>query len=369
MSISMPSTFRKTFVMGIVALTAFTSCKKEIDPVKPTYEVPTTYNFQNVNYSGQTARLDMLDELSKYMKSANTANVVLDTQKMKDMYANQNNAFPQEALNTSGKQLKDKTYSTDQPFFELLMDKLALASQSTTPGSNGVAGVVTSKDGAKSYLLDENGFEYAQIIEKGLMGALLYYQATAVYLSEEKTGDAVDNAAVKEGEGTKMEHHWDEAFGYLGVPVNFPTNTQGIRYWGKYVNSRDAKLGSNAKLMNAFLKGRAAISNKDMKGKNEAIPVIREEWEKAIAATFINYMNNAKTNSTDDAIRNHALSEAIGFIRSLKYNPAKKITDAQIDQVLAFIGTNLYDVKVTDLDKARDLIATVYGLNDMKDTL
>ncbi len=133
------------------------------------------------------------------------------------------------------------------------------------------------------------------------------------------------------------------------------------------MNRRNEKLGSNAKLMDAFLKGRAAIFNKDMKGKNEAIPTIQEEWEKVSAATAISYLNRAKTSITDDAVRNHVLTEAIGFINALRFSPAKKISNPQVDQVLGFIGTNLYEVKATDLDKARDLLATVYGLSDQKD--
>ncbi|MBD0260176.1 MAG: DUF4856 domain-containing protein, partial [Cytophagales bacterium] len=188
------------------------------------------------------------------------------------------------------------------------------------------------------------------------------------YLDASKTGDAVNNTDVVAGQGTAMEHHWDEAFGYLGVPRDFPTNTTGLAFWGDYVNRRDAQLGSNAKLMNAFLKGRAAIVNKDMQGKNEAILTIREEWEKVSAATAISYLNRAKTNLTDDAVRNHVLTEAIGFVNALRFSPAKKISNTQVDQVLGFIGTNLYEVKAADLDQARDLLATVYGLTDRKDT-
>ena len=39
------------------------------------YDVPTTYTFDNVSYSGQTERLDMLAEMTTYMKTANTSGV------------------------------------------------------------------------------------------------------------------------------------------------------------------------------------------------------------------------------------------------------------------------------------------------------
>lgn len=354
-------------VFGLTAGLLLASCNRDQGSVTPSYPVPATYEFENVNYAGQTARLQMLGELVKYIETAHTPGVVLDAQKLKAMYANVGNHFAGAGLNTSGKQLKDKTILSEQANIESLLEEVAAASRSTTPGGNGVAGVVTTKDGTKGYLLSANGIDYAEQVEKAIMGAVFYFQATGVYLSEEKTGDAVDNTTVKPGEGTPMEHHWDEAFGYLGVPVNFPASTTGLLFWGDYVNRRDAQLGSNAKLMDAFRKGRAAISNKDLKAKNEAVPVIREEWEKVSAATAISYLNRAKTSITDDAVRNHVLTEAIGFINALRFNPARKISNAQVDQVLGFIGTNLYEVKATDLDKARDLLATVYGLTDRKD--
>jgi hypothetical protein len=362
---SFPVTRKVLF--GLTAGLLLASCDRDKGSVTPSYPVPTTYEFENVSYAGQTARLQMLGEMIKYIETAHTPGVVLDAQKLKDMYANANNPFTGAGLNASGKQLKDKTILSEQGNIEKLLEEVAAASRSTSPGSNGVAGVVTTKDGTKSYLLSPQGFDYAEQVEKYILGATFYFQATGVYLSEEKTGDAIDNVTVKPGEGTTMEHHWDEAFGYLGVPRDFLTNTTGLAFWGDYVNRRDAQLGSNAKLMNAFLKGRAAISNKDMKGKNEAIPVIREEWEKVSAATAISYLNRAKTNITDDAVRNHVLTEAIGFINALRFSPAKKISNPQVDQVLGFIGTNLYEVKAADLDKARDLLATVYGFADRKD--
>jgi len=356
-------------LFGLAAGLLLASCDRGKDPVTPSYAVPTTYEFENVNYAGQTARLQMLGELMTYIETAHKPGVVLDAQKLKNMYANTGNPFTDASLNTSGRQLKDKTILSEQANIERLLDEVAAASRSTTPGSNGVAGVVTTKDGTRSYLLAPQGVEYAELIEKSIMGAVFYFQATGVYLSEEKTGDAIDNTTVKPGEGTPMEHHWDEAFGYLGVPRDFPANTTGLLFWGDYVNRRNPQLGSNATLMNAFLKGRAAISNKDMAGKNAVIPVIREEWEKVSAATAINYLNRAKTNMSDDAFRSHVLSEAIGFINALRFSPVKKISNPEIEQVLGFIGTDLYAVKAADLDKARDLLATVYGFTDRKDAL
>jgi hypothetical protein len=356
------------FAILAACLILVQSCKP--DDEEPQYDVPTTYNFTNVSYSGQTTRLDMMVELLTYIKSANLGGVTLDAQKMKDMFANENNQFAGAGLNTSGKQLKDKCFAPDVDMYEDYFEAAALASQSGATGSNGVAGIVTSStDATKKYLQSENGVEYAQVIEKGLMGAILYYQAVGHYLTEDEVGDGVDNTTVTAGEGTPMEHHWDEAFGYFGVPVDFPVTTTGSRYWGKYSTEMDAVLGTNTIIMNAFLKGRAAISNKDMETKNEQLVIITENWERIAAGTAIHYLNEAKEAIGNDAVRNHTLSECLGFLRALQYSPTKKITNTELDQVLAHVGDNFYEVTLTDLDNARNLLSTIYGMDDIKDTL
>ncbi len=365
--------FAKTFnllIIGIVASMTITSCKKDKDeePAPATgYAVPTIYNFSPMTYGGQTTRIAMLDEISTYMSTGNTALTVLDPIKLKEMYNNTNNRFTDTALNSSGKQLKGKTYILDQPLFEAYMDTIAMHSTSVVPGSNGVAGVVVSTtDISKKYLQGQNGIEYAQLIKKGLSGAVFYYQAMDTYLANLVTDD---NTTVVAGEGTAMEHHFDEAFGYIGVPVDFPTNVTGLKYWGDYCNKVNPSLGTNAALMNACLSARAAISNDDYTTRDAKVAVIRQQWEKIIAAAVIYELNRAKTNITDDALRNHYMSEAIGFLMALKYNSQKTISNSDLTTSMNYLGYNIYNVTVTNIDNCRNLISTVYGLDSVKDTL
>lgn len=325
------------------------SCKK--DDNSKDYDVPTTYNFDNVDYSGQTTRIGMMTELSNLMKTGNTGAVV-SAQLMKDMYANSGSPFANTDFNTSGKKLKDKTFLALQTNIENYMDELAANSATGVAGSNGQAGVVTS--GAKAYLCNAEGVEQGQLIDKGLLGGLIYYQIVSVYLSEDKVGAQVALA--------DRQHHWDEAFGYFGVPIDFPTNKTGLTYIGKYCNDREATLSANATIMNAFLKGRAAINNDDNATVNEQISIIRTNLEKVLAATAVHYLNEAKTNFSDDAVRNHTLSEALAFIRGLYYSPTKKISDTQLGQLQTYLGNNFYTVSSTDLDAAKNLLTTVYGL-------
>ncbi|MES2765405.1 MAG: DUF4856 domain-containing protein [Bacteroidota bacterium] len=350
-------------VLALSATVFLASCEE--DPIQPvTPQIPTTYNFENVSYAGQSERLKMLDMIIEYTEAAR-AGTELDATKLKNMFGNIPGGFD----TTFTRQLKDKTFGTEVEKIEALFDRIALASKSKTVGSNGVAGVVTSPDGTRKYLMDENGMDLAELIEKSIMGATFYYQAMGVYLEEGKTGDNVDNTTVKAGEGTPMQHGWDEAFGYFGVPKDFPTNVTGVMFWGNYTNRRNAVLANSKTIMDAFLKGRHAINNKDMATKKAAIATIRSEWEKVAVASAISYINLAQKNLTNDATRNHVLSEAIGFISALKYNPAKKITEAQMLEVLGNIGTNLYNVTPAKLDLARNRLSEIYGLNAVKDAL
>ncbi|GHA63311.1 DUF4856 domain-containing protein [Pontibacter akesuensis] len=355
-------------LVGLAACVSFTSCSDD-ETDAPSYNVPETYTFDNVNYSGQTTRLAMLSEIDAYVKTGNTGRP-LDAQKLKNMYANVNTPFTDASLNAAtDKQLKNKTIESARPVFEGYFDAVAQASLlGTTPAAPGKAGILTTADN-KPYLVDANGVEYAQLIQKGLMGAVLYFQAVDGYLSAEKIGPAVDNTTVKDGQGTDMEHHWDEAFGYFGAPVNFPKETEGAKFWANYSNQVDAALGSNKALMDAFLKGRAAISAKDMEAKDEAAATIRTEWERLVAASTIHELNAAKKNMADQAKKSHYLSEALGFLMGLQYKTDRQLTNEKYQEVKNAIGTNLYATTADDINEAIDILSAVYKMDSIKGQL
>lgn len=351
----------KKYLIPIAAVALLFSCGKEEDKEEG-YNVPSTYNFDNVSYAGQTNRLGMLEELTAYIKEGHLENTGLDADKMKEMYSNSNTPFADADLNASTKDLQSKTYEEDTTYYIDLFDSIAKYA-GVAGGANGQAGLITGA--GRTILVDANGFEYAQLVDKGLMGACFYYQATSYYLTDEKIGDAVDNSTVTEGKGTPKEHHFDEAFGYFGAPIDFPTNTTDIKFWAKYCNGRDDLAGTN-KIMDAFLKGRAAISNKDESAQNDAVANIKMYWEKASAATAIHYLNKGITEFSDDAERCHVLSEAYAFIVALKYN-----VDGSIDptSALAALGDNLWDVTTADIENARNILATAAGLESVKTQL
>lgn len=122
------TTFKlRSFVIAVAACMAFSSCSEDNEDDTPSYNVPETYDFENVSYSGQTQRMQMLSELDAYIKTGNNGES-LSAQTMKQMYANVNAPFADASLNSSGKQLRDKTIATAQADFEGYFDAVAAAS-------------------------------------------------------------------------------------------------------------------------------------------------------------------------------------------------------------------------------------------------
>jgi hypothetical protein len=324
------------------------------------YAVPTSYNFENASYSGQVDRLNMLSELETYMKLANYGEVV-DASTIKAMYANNGHVWTSEAFTEAQptKDLESKTFDSQQAVITSLMDELAELSVTGT--------LTTSNDGAKSYLFNENGFEPIQLISKGIMGACFYYQGTSVYLSDTKMDVDNDVDALEIGAYTDMQHHWDEAFGYFGAPIEFSMiDTDGGSFWAKYATKTiNGGLATIDNLMqDGFILGRAALNNKDYTVRNQAIGTIRAEWEMIPVSAALHYLNGALENITDAALRNHELSEAIAFISALKYNVEASITATAVDAIIAELGTNLYEVTPEMINNTRTALANAFGITN-----
>lgn len=363
-------------LLGIII--AFAGCKKDpvspvVPPSAPVYVVPTTYEFgANTNYKSSADRLSMMKELITYLRSTHNASihVVIDAGKLQNLFSNTGAPFADPALNTAGLSVREKSSNAFGAVsdIESWLNEAASVSQGTAEATDGTAGkllgpVPTSSTAVRAaWLVNAKGFEYKELVEKGLMGALQYAEATRLL----NTIGSFDNSTASEGSGTAMEHAWDEAFGYFGVPAAFPTVTTGLLYWGNYCNQVNGAINSSSTIMNAFLKGRAAISNKDYAARDEARNVVIATWEQVGAAKLISYFKSAKTNFANTGQRGHALSEAVGFIKAFRYNPVRKISDADIDALLALVGDNLYQVSQVNIDAAITKVSTVFNLDPSK---
>ena len=355
---------------------ALASCSDDDVTLLP---VPETYEFtregqSTVSYQGQTDRLNMLSEIKAYVKRGD-AGETIDASVLLNMYANENSPFSSAELNASSKQLKNKTFIADVQFFEDLFVAAETISsdvaQNNTVATEGQGGLLTRNNG-NTILVNEKGWEFTQFIEKGLMGAVFYNQIFNSYLTDEKIGNDVENTVLVDGENyTPMEHHWDEAFGYWGVPVDFPQGDPVLesdenRFWANYTNSLDVLLNVNEPLMNAYLTGRTAIVNKTYDIKDEQRAIIYDLHELVSAATAVHYINSAIQDLQFDGHEGdffHHISEAYTFVKAVSYSPNKKLTDEDLDQILnTHFGTNadFWTATVAGLQNAKALITAEY---------
>jgi len=366
----------------LIALTCgailLTSCTDEGEDVNPTIEVPESYVFErngisSVDYSGQTARLDMLAELKAYIATANDS-LSLNEQTLLNMFANENSPFADATLNESGKELEDKTFLTDVNYYKEVLSSAAAASETVIEATEGTAGLI-ARSATRMILVNEKGHEYTQIVEKGLMGATFLNQIYNAYLTDAKTGADVDNVTIVEGKNyTTLEHHFDEAFGYWGVNVDFDAEGEN-RFLGNYTLGREGFTSAAEALKEAFLKGRTAIVNNDFVTLEAQKAIIYEQFETAVAATVIHYINESITDLNNAEIGSlfHHASEGYGFALGLKYSPVKKITDSQYnDLVNVGFGTNgnFWSMSVESLNSAKSILISAYpALADIADDL
>lgn len=387
-----------------VVMVMVTSCSNDDSPAEPTfnYSVPETYAFVNisgtstVDFSGQKSRVLMLDAMGAYIKDNAVTGV--DDAKLRAMYSNTGNPFANADLNTSGKQLFDKTAASKDYFsmylgggtsveqgtvrvlFQSTFTDAKNASQGAT-ASAGVAGVYL--DGTSKRLFAANGLEPQQVLLKGMMGACFMDQVVNNYLSVNKLDEGTNRAdntnKVLDGTKpyTKMEHNWDEAYGYIyGADDLTIADNKGLKFWSSYIHQVNADADFNtlkADINLAFRKGRAAITAGDYAVRDKQIDIIKAKLAMIPAVRAVFYLQEGKVKLTIDngAKAFHALSEAYGFIMSLRYtnkpgtnNPY--FTKAEVDAMLTSMtsGTNgLWDINTlgAKLDTISLQIATKFG--------
>ena len=393
------------YALGAVALslTFFTSCSNDDnDSNASNYVIPTTYTFERngnttIDFSGQTTRLQMLDEMGAKFNTAAANGTALDAVELQNMFSNTNTPFAAADLNSSGKNIKSKTAASSdyftlflgggstvektavQAFFETQFTNGAAASQGNA-ASAGVAG--SYLDGSKVRLFAANGLEPQQILLKGLMGAMMMDQISNQYLSVNTLDNAsarVENSnkvLAENANFTTMEHYWDEAYGYVyGADI---ASTNSLKYWSSYIEQVNADADFNTVSTNinlAFRKGRAAIVANDYVVRDQQIDIIQKNLALVAAVRAVYYMQEGKVKLVEDngAKAFHALSEGYGFIMSLRFTrqpgtDAPYFSKEEINTMLDSLtsGTNgLWDIDTLTpkLDAISAQIANRFGFS------
>lgn len=309
------------FVLGFVSY----SCVNDDGPTRPDLEIPSAYDGSGfaAATTTQTAVLSQLSALATEMKRGRQGETVTK-ETLDDMYM---------AGNPSLEDVSTTYYAEKLLRAGGWLDELAEASG----GSNYVPGEPQGQGGTLGgYLFDENGLEIEQIVEKGLFGAALYNHATTLF-SPQMTVEEVDQVLAIFGA--------TPAFSNSGSSNVAADVRDG--YLANYAARRDKNDGNGlySQIEAAFLKLQAATKagSEYQTEKVEAISEVKLLWEKANAATIINYCHStitglSATNPTSDDVGAalHAYSEAVGFLHGWRTIPQadKRISDDQIDQLL-----------------------------------
>src|ERR1700755_1412347 len=101
------------------------SCKKDnkndTAQKPPVYDVPTSYNFSNVNDSNSVKVLLMIDQIGAKINSANAIpNNAVSAQLLKDMFNNVNGYFNDSSLKLNGSGVKLADYCSAQAKTDIL---------------------------------------------------------------------------------------------------------------------------------------------------------------------------------------------------------------------------------------------------------
>ena len=254
----------------------------------------------------------------------------------------------------------------------------------------------------------DDGVDMSQMINKVLIGAVPYYQATGVYLNGLLERD---NSEARDGTDpyTSMEHGWDEAFGYFGAArdyarysdaqlagsvddFTFDSNGDGsIDFKSEYNFGLSRNAGKRDKggsgvdftqqIFNAFLAGRTAITNQGSVAEISAHrQTAAEGMEKVIAATVVHYINDTLSDMSalgtpDENIANlnKHWAEMKGYTVALQYNPFRLISDGQLAELHGIMGeapiydapgSNNYKTQVANYERAKVVLQAAYGFSN-----
>jgi len=352
---------KKTIIAGAIFFAAFFcwSCTKQITsyiPQPTPFAYPSTYNFPHVNYVTQQNILSQVDKLMAAIDQGNTQGTPVDSGNLRTIFTD-----------TSGLGLSLSSLCVDSAAIVIpnYFISIGADSHSTVPGSDGVAGVgASTQNPAKTYLQSSNGFVYRELVKTSIMEGLLAYQL------ENRLHDSIYNTLLT----ANLQGNWDASFGYFDVPVGFPVDTVGAKYWGRYAKNLSASLGLDTVIMNNFLIGRAAIDNGFLLAPS-AIPAnanyyaiqdantIVNAFDELIIGAAIHELSEAQLDSSSDPVSARAhLSSSWGFIRSLDYNasPNRSNNSTQINSILAAFGTDLYKFP-KNVDSIKTVIGNTYG--------
>lgn len=351
-----------------IAVIALHACGTKETP-RAALVIPSTYDSTGygANASAESTVKSNLKKLVDKIKTGRTTGVSVTNTELNTLYI------------AGSPSLKSITTAYYDGLLSTYFTNLADASGSTYLPSTSIVGQGGTYDGTSgsTYLFDEYGIEPEQLIEKGLFSAALYnhFLTLTTNMTEAKI---VDKIVAIYGSSPVFSNS-------VKVAPGFVPEVNVALYAARRTDQNDAS-GLYFNIKNNLLKLKVALiagSNYNIE-RDEAIAGIKINWEKAILGTVVNYCKDGVSKLSTTTVSGinmakalHSLSEAAGFIHGLKTIPqaSKKITDAQIDEILTLLGAEsgknavFYKyatettAKVADLVTIQNKIQAIYGFS------
>jgi hypothetical protein len=337
---------------------------------------------KTVDLTDGNNRIKMFTELNSHISNrvnnANNRELSLDT--LKKLFSNTGSVFIDATLNASSVNIRQVTGSSKanadvvRGQIEGYFAGIEIASDSVlkTAASN-KAGKITAANGTSKYLLDSNGVELIQIIQKGLIGSFQYDYIGNVLLGEASL--SADNSKLVTGKlYTQLEHNWDEAFATLTLNKVYGITATDLSSGSeRFIGSYAREYGNSAygndflKLHPAFLKGRAAIVNNDITEVKAQATIIRTILEKVMARAAMGYLKKWKDNKTlDPGAAMHQIGEGLGFVYSLRFCTLHGADDAfsagLLNDLIYSHANGIWDLTPEQATAASDKIKAKFGL-------
>jgi hypothetical protein len=320
------------------SLLVFSACSEDDSTVdtKQPLQIPTTYD--STGYAANTATeasvRSQLAALTSRMQVGRNMDSSLTFASLQNLY--------------NGTTLRSVTGVAYQDKVDIALQELQKGSgksaryawENAQNTLNADGGVVPTANGGKSgYLFDERMLEMEQVVEKGLFAAAMYNHAVSLIASGSITEATVD----------KLVEIYGAKPGFKSNERN--SDAQRDRFSAQYAARRSDSTNNNslyALIKQNLITAKAAVKagatyNEE---RDRALADFKLNWEKALAATIVNYchstlsgLNNLPLDDAKVSSAMHAYGEAVGFLSGWRAVPAaqRKITDAEIDELLGLL--------------------------------
>jgi len=374
------------YMLLAVGLIFFASCKEDDKvtvPPPPELQIPTFYDSTGyaANVVTESQVRAQLAALTRQMQVGRHMDSAVTLAALQTLY--------------NGTTLRAVTGASYQAKVDTALRELARASgkgvrYAWENAPNGDGGVIpTTVGGRTGYLYDEHVLEMEQVVEKGLFAAAMYNHAVSLISAGNITEATIDRLV--EIYGAKP--------GFGNNERNSDPNRD--RFSAQYAARRSDTANANslyAQIKRNLITAKAAVKAGSAFNqlRDQALADFKLNWEKALAATVINYchstLDGLRAPNRDDGIVTgamHAYGEAVGFLSGWKAVPPsqRRITDAQIDELLdllrapynqtanaqsyLFLSTNSATAQLYRLDGRNDpntgvieRLAQIYGFSN-----